>query len=56
MVESLVTGGVLVFTTCPRALSRFSPGPGEVTQWFEGLELLVHRENDRRIEFIGRKR
>ena len=56
MIDSLVPGGILVFSTCPRALSRFSPGPGEITRWFEGLDVLVHREDDRRIEFIGRMR
>ena len=29
--------------------SSGTPGPGEITRWFEGLEVLVHREDDRRI-------
>ena len=56
MVASLAPGGVLVFATCPQEQSRFSPPPGEVTAWFASLEALVHREDERRIEFVGRKR
>lgn len=56
MIDSLAPGGVLVFATCPRERSRFSPPPGEILGWFDGLEVLVHREDERRIEFVGRKR
>jgi SAM-dependent methyltransferase len=56
MVEALAPDGVLVFATCPREHSRFSPPPGEILEWFARLEVLVHREDERRIEFIGRRR
>ena len=55
LVAALQRGGILVFKARPRALCHRGPLPGEVAEWFAPLATVLHREDEERIEYVGRR-
>ena len=55
LLSALAAGGLMVFRARPRSLCRFGPNPGEAAEWFAPLETLVHREDEERVEYVGRR-
>jgi SAM-dependent methyltransferase len=56
LLGALAPKGILVFAARPRERCRYGPRPGEVARWFRSLETLLHREDDERVEYVGRRR
>ncbi len=55
LVDALAPGGLLVHVARPQACCSYGPKPGELHDWYVGLDVVTYEERADRIHFAGRR-
>jgi len=55
LVRALAPGGVLAYASNPRGTRSHGQRPGDAAHWFSSLATLHSRDDEKRVEFVGRR-